>query len=332
MAPKASTLKNYLDESGELPQDVLLGNIVLFTINDGEYSRDQVAQWFDELMLNPEFIPEPNKAVDAYKKATSEADDFEYALHDGNSAHLLVRDVDNGKEMIVRHLVREVRDSRKQRLAYAKIGEAVFYRPSVRGGKTVPGSERFRLTIDNSTLLTGEREAMQEPVVAQISRQYARYVDYMDGMKVRAMVREYVKHLNSVALKPGVYFVHVSRKAELDRLATLVDRLGHGCFMHLVPLVDLEQQRDRVIEAFQVEAEHNLAEIVAKIQHVRASRKSITPDAYAKLKREYDQVINRAMEYTRTLNVSQDRTAGAAEVALDALVALQTDMLGGNAA
>lgn len=328
MARKASALRDYLDSSGELPRDVLLGTIAMFTITDGEYSHDQVTTWFEELMLDPTFVPETNKAIDAYKKATSEADDFEYALSDGNTAHVLVRDVSSDKEMIVRHLVREVRDNKRRRLAYAKIGEAVFYRPAVRGGKTIPGTERFRLTIENATLQPGEREAMQEPLVARITRQYERYVDFMDGMKVRAMIRDYLKHLNSVTLKAGVYFVHVSRQDELDRLTTLVERLGGGCTMHQVPLVDLAEQRTRVITAYQDEAERSLQDIVTKIQHVRSTRKSITPDAYAKLKREYDAVVNRATEYTRTLGVSQDRTAGAAEVALDALVALQSDMLG----
>lgn len=326
---KQSSLKAYMDESGDLPADVLLGNIVLFTINDGEYSHPQVVQWFDELGLNPKHLPEPNKAVDAYKKATSEADDFEYTLPDGNTAHVLVRDVVSNKEMIVRHLVREVRDARKQRLAYAKIGEAVFYRPAVRGGKTQPGTERFRLNIETDALLPGERDAMQEPLVARITQRYERYVNFMDGMKVRAMVRDYVRDLNSVTLKAGVYFVHVSRKDELERLRTLVDRLAHGCFMHLVPLVDLAEQREKVIAAFQTEAVDSLEKVIQAIQHVRSTRNTITPEAYAKLKQQYDDVVVRAQEHQRTLGLNVNQTAGAAELALDALVALQTDMLKG---
>lgn len=322
-----STLKKYLDDSGDLPADVLLGHVVLFTINDGEYRHDEVTQWFDELMLNPSFVPESNKAVDAYKKATSEGDEFDYDLPDGTTAHVLVRDVASDASAIVRHLVRELKDSKRRRLAYGKIGEAMFYRPSVTNGKTQPGSERFRLTVDNDQLAKNERAAMQV-LVEKITKAYERYSQFMDGMKVRAMIRDYVKHLNSVALKPGVYFVHVTRRDELERLRTLVDRLGNGCTMQLIPLVDLKSQREMVVEAFQTEAEGALTEVVKEIAHIRSTRKSVTPDAYAKVKQKYDSVITRAKEYTRTLNVSQDRTAGAAEVALEELAALQRQMLG----
>jgi hypothetical protein len=281
-------------------------------------------------MLDPAFVPEPNRAVDAYKKATSEVDDYEYRLPNNTTAAVLVRDVVSNGEVIVRHLIREVRDQRRKRLDHGKIGEAVFYRPSMQGKRVVPGSERFRLSVDKELLNKDERPAVQG-LVDKVNASYARYHDYMDGMKVRAMVRDYVKHLNAVTIKAGVYFVHVSRRDELQRLQELVSRLGHGCSMELIPLVDLDEQRDMVVDAFQTEAEKALQEVVRQIAHIRSTRKTVTPDAYAKLKREYDSVIMRATEYTRTLNISQDRTAGAAEIALEQLAELQRNMLGGAA-
>lgn len=321
-----SAIRKYMDDTGELPADALLGHIVLYTVNDGEYRHNDVELWFDELNLNPAFLPEPNRPVDAYKKATAAADEFEYDLPDGNTAQVLVRDVMSDSEMIIRHLIREVRDPRRKRLAYGKIGEAVFYRPKVAGGKAQIGSERFRLNVDNAALLNDERRPL-DALVHRISQSYDRHCNAMDGMKMRAVIRDYVKSLNAVAVKSGVYFVHVTRKDELERLRTFVDRLGNGCTMQMIPLVDLKEQRSMVIEAFQTEAEKALTEVVQEIARVRATRATITADAYGKLKTRYDSVIMRAKEYTRTLNVSQDRTAGAAEVALEALSALQYDML-----
>lgn len=327
MTKAKSEFRKYLDKAGELPRDVLLGHIVMFTINDGQYDRTEVDRWFDELQLDPQFVPEQGKAIDAYKKATSEANGSGYPLSDGNTAEVLVRDVSAGKDTVIRHLIREVKDPKAKRLAYNKIAEAIFYRPTVRNGKVEAGTERFRLTIDHPTLLPNERAPM-DAVVEQVSAAYDRYCNYMDGMKVRAMVRDYVLHLNGIALKAGVYFVHVSRVDELERLATLVDRLGNGCMMHLMPMVDLDTQRDMVVEAFQAEAAAQLTNVVREISHLRETRKKITPDAYAKVKAQYDSVMTKASEYTRTLKISEDRTEGAAEIALDALAALQQQMLG----
>ncbi len=327
----ASSLRKYMDESGEMPRDVLLGHIVLFTINDGQYDRKQVEQWFDQLGLNPTFLPETNRPIDAYKKATTEADDYEYALPNGTTAHVLVRDVSTDGEMIVRHLIREIKDSRRKRLAHGKIGEAVFYRPTSHRGQQTPGSERFRLGIDKDQLTEHEREAM-DPLVQQITTSYDRHCNYMDGMKVRAMVREYVKYLNSVTLKSGVYFVPVTRRDELGLLQQLVDLLGHGCTLQLVPLVDLAEQRSMVVAAFHTEVAESLSEIVKKIAKVRETRKTITPETYVRIKAEYDTVVNRASEYTRTLGVSKDKVAGAADFALEQLAALQHQMLETGAA
>lgn len=326
MTAAKSDLRKYLDQAGELPRDVLLGHVVMFTITDGEYDRDQVALWFDELMLNPAFVPVPNKAVDAFKKATSLVDDTEYDVR-GNTAHVLVRDVASDSETMTRHFIREITDSKKKRLAYAKIGEATFYRAVTRGGKVQPGTERLRLGFDADALYKDEKPEVTE-VKKRIEAAYERHVKYMDGMKVRAMVRDYVLSLNAILLKQGVYFVHVNRLDELLRLQTLVHRLG-GCRLELMPLVDLKEQRDMVVEAFQTEAEASLQDVVKQIQHIRETRKKVTPDAYAKVKREYDAVMMRAKEYGRTLKVNQDKTAGAAETALDALVALQQQMMEG---
>lgn len=322
-----SKLKEWMDSTGDLPDDVLLGQIVLFTINKGEYRRDEVEQWVEELALNTAFVPEPNKAIHAFEKATSDGDEFDYDLSDGNSAHVLVRDVSSDNVMVTRHLVREIKDPKRRRLAYGKIGEAVFYRPKTEGGKVKPGTERFRLTVDNDQLVKDERKPMQA-LVDLITEHYDAYVQFMDADKVRAMVRKYVKYLNAVSIKDGVYFVHANRSEELDRLRTLVGRLGHGSSMQLIPLVKLPELRDMVIEAFQTEAEQALTEVVQEIARIRASRKTVTPDAYAKIKSQYDGVITRAKEYTRTMGASQQRTAGAAEVALESLAELQRLMLG----
>lgn len=327
---QSSSLQSYLDDAGNLPRDVLLGHVVMYSVGDGEYDRDAVVKWYAELDLNPAHIPMQNRAVDAYKKATSKLDDYEYQTPDGNTAHVLIRDVSNDKNQVVRHLIREVTNNKQRRLAYAQVGEAVFYRPTTSQGKVVPGTERMRITLDASTFQPHERDLVVD-VAHKIEHYYERYLGSMDDMKVRAMLRDYVSSLNAVQLRSGVYFVHVSRQDDLMKLQELARRMatqaGTKCFVWLMPLVDLEEQREMVIEAFQTEAEKSLNGITAKISSLREARKTISADAYAKIKDEYDQLMKQAVEYTRTLDINQDRTAGAAEVALTSLIGLQQQML-----
>jgi CRISPR/Cas system-associated endoribonuclease Cas2 len=320
-----SALGAYLTEAGQLPQDVLLGTLVLYTISDGEYSLTDLAKHWADLGLDPKYLPVANKPIDAYRKATSEVDDFEYPLPDDKVAHVLVRDVRSDTEVIVRHLTREIRDSQAQKLAYAKIGTATFYRPTQDSqGRVVQGSERFKLHVDNSSLEPDERAAMQV-LVDEVSRRYDRYVNYLDGQKIRAMVRAYLSDIGALNVKPSVYFVHVSKTDEIEKLKQVIDRLGESS-MHHLPVIDLPSQRAMVVEAFQQEAVASLEDLVKEITRVRESRKSITGDAYAKLKAQYDATLARTREYSRLLGSVRSKTEGAEEIAQEALKRLQKEM------
>lgn len=322
---KPSEFRSYLDSTGNLPADALLGRIVLFTIADQQTKRDDLVQWFDDLGLNPALLPAEIKPVDAFKKATSEAKE-EYELGNGRTAAVLCREVSSTSEYIMRQITREVRDGSRRRLAYSKAIECVFYRARAEAGKLVRGTERVRITIDPDGVGPAERDKVRE-IANEIETRYQRYANFLDGNKLRAVVREYLKYLNAIEIKGGVYFVHANRQKELDSLRTLVDRLA-GCSMQTIPLVDLANERQMVVDAFQREASQRLEEIVRDISELRGSRKKITADAYAKIRARYDRVMDQASEYLRTLNISQDSTASAAELALDSLVTLQTEMLG----
>lgn len=324
-----SDFRTYLNKTGELPDDVILGYISLTRITDEPIRRDDLVKWFDDQNLNPGLLPPPIRAVDAYRKATSDAEDFTYTTYDGLTATILTRDVAITKEMICRHLIREIRDADHRLLVFNKVGEAVFYYASSVNGKVQPGTERFRLVIDDAGLVTDERPHV-EALIKQIETDYDRYVNYLDGQKLRAVVRQYQLYLNAIELKGGVYFIHSNRADELRRLQTVVSMFGGGCRMNLIPLIDLDDERQMVVEAFQREAAESLNNIVVEITQLRANRKKVTPNAYAKIREKYDTVMNQANEYLRTLGISQDTTAAAAEVALDALVELQTSMYAGG--
>ena len=322
-------IREYLNGISELPEDILLGRIVMFTVTDEPLLHSDVERWFTELKLNPSYLPAQNRAVDAFKKATTDVDKTEYDLPHDQKAILLTRPVTADNEMVVRFIVREKRDSRRRKLGHDKAIEAVFYKGSKIGGVVQKGSERIRLTRVNDALdPSGSEIAEVQKAIDLIQDRYDHYYKYLDGQKVRGMIRNYLKYLNAIEIKGGVYFIHKNRTDELMRLRELVNRCGGGCHMDQIPLVDLDNERKIIVEAFQREAEEELDTLVREIAFVRQTRKNVTPEAYAKLKGKYELVMGQAMEYQRTLGLSQSRTSAAAELALDSLVELQRDLLG----
>lgn len=326
--PTRSTLHEYLTDAGELPEDVLLGRIVLFTIADGRTKYADIEKWFDELNLNKAMMPVENKPVDAFRKATSDLNGDSYPLpNSGLEASLLCRDVTTNDNYVRRQITREIRDSRKKKLSYDEAITCTFYRATrSENGKPKRG-ERLQVTVRHDNLSLSEHKTV-ENLAESIKERFLDYYEYLDGNKVRATVRKYLKHLNGIELKGGVYFVHISRDEELQRLATLVDeRLDDGCYMQTIPMVDLEKERTFIARAFEREASQSLQEITKEARSLLETRKSITPTMYQKMKERFDTVLANANEHMANLEVSQDLTAASAEVALQALGALREEML-----
>lgn len=317
----SSPLRAYVDEINDLPPDILLGRIVLFTITDEPIKRDDLVTWFKKFDLDERYLPTPNKFLDAFKKATSDTKET-YPLARNRTAHLLCRDVSATTDYVRRQITREVKDSGRKKLAYDEAITCTFYRPTT-GDQS---SASLRITV-NPTHLEPEELANVQRIARDIVARYERYYQFLDGQKVRGTVRAYLKKLNAIEIKGGVYFVHSSRDDELARLAGLVDQFGGGCHMNMIPMVDLERERAFMARVFEREASQNLRDLTNEARDLIAARKTVTPAAYAKLKARYDEVLGNATEHMENLQVNQDVTAAAAEVAHKALTDLMEAML-----
>lgn len=325
-----SEFRKYIDQAQDLPSDVVLGNIVWHSVNDGAYPLDKIEKAFDDLGLNPSFVPSPTTEFNAYEKACTMAlrAAKPYPLTKGMVGEVMaIREVFKDNEQVIRHIVREVRDAKRKKLRHETVAELVLFRAQAgAGGKLQRGSHRLRAVIHADRLLTGEKQQI-EAVIHKWEEEFDRLYNFIDGDKARAIVRDYLGFLNAVMMKSGVYFVHKNREDELFKLQTFVGgTLANGCGLELFPIPELKRLRESVIEAFQDEAVKELNEVVSAISKVRSTRATITSSALAKLTDQYQGVMRKANEYTRTLRCTQDRTAGAAEVALESLNALRSDM------
>lgn len=325
-APTKSTLHEYLTEAGELPADTLLGRIVLFTITDQQTLYDDMDTWFDELGLSKDMMPVRNKAVDAFRKATSDTNKTTYPLPSGQEASLLCRDVSTNDNYVRRQITREVRDSKKKRLTYDEAITCTFYR-AIRAEKGKQGKgERLHVQVRRENLAPDEMEHV-DAIADNIKSRFMDFYQYLDGNKVRGTVRKYLKHLNAIEIKGGVYFVHIDKDKELQLLAEFVGRLGGGCYMQTLPLLDLAKERSFIAAAFEREASQALQDLTREARGLMETRKSITPAMYQKMRARFDTLLSNASEHMASLEVSQDVTAAAAEVALKALGDLQEEML-----
>lgn len=329
----SSTLAQYIAANASLPADCILGYIAWFEVADGAYDGNALDALFAKHNLNPGFLPAPINPADAFEKATKAVEGLKYPVSLGTdhlghevrgTAEIMVREAARTDSQIQRHLIREVRDSGARKLAYDKVGELIYYRPSLdSSGRVNHSSVAIRSTLEPN--LGPEEYKLLADLTTKFDASFDRHRRFHDGQKLRGVMRSYLLHLNAVLMKSSVYFVHANRGDELARLRAMTDEID-GISLTLWQLPDLDGHRREVVDAFQREAEKSFAGLVEEIQKLRAPGKKPTKAQFVKIKARYDEVMARSGEYQRTLQISQDRTGAASEVAFEALAALLEDV------
>lgn len=307
-------------------------------------TREQMATWFAELGLEEQFLPPNVKKVDAFRRSSSEIKDSYPLPEEGCTAQLRVIEIEHNPEFVLRHVMRDVINSRTEVTTTAAVAAIKFFRGARSSKGKRPEAEHYRYTI-NTVLTeyglngkaTGARYDLPADdanrVLDALTAMDARYADLCVNLQsdaIRAVIRNYLMYLNAICCKPsgGVYFVHSARAAKLDALAELVRRVGQGCLFHQVALFDEPSQRAMLNESFQSEVEDDCRLLLRKVALVNeeANKRGtrVSPGKYAELSADYQAIVARSEEYTTILGLTQGRAAAALELALDNIIDMST--------
>jgi hypothetical protein len=133
---------------------------------------------------------------------------------------------------------------------------------------------------------------------------------YMDSHAVRSFVRDYLDVLSATCVKEsgGVYFVHQKHDEQLVKLAQWVN--GIGSQFHSVPLLNLADQRQMILEAFEDETVKEVARLMGEVAKILSDPdrcvESKTFDAYGMRAAELSKKVG---EYNGMLGARADRAA-----------------------
>jgi len=324
-----SSLSKYLTSSGRLPEDALLGYLALTTGADGAHDREALVEEFQKAGLDAKRIPQPSRSIDAFKKATRAHDKAQWPLGQGVTAVARLEEAKaRNPEVEVRIIMRHKRDDVRGALTdWERLGELRFFRAVRVGDKVDESSARLQLVVEPD-LEAAERERVIQ-MAGRIKMEWERFRTTLDGVKIRTLLLDYLKSLQAIQLKPSVNFVPVAHAPQLHALSEAI-RVLNGCRVDLIPLVDLADQRERLLEAFTSEHSEDMSDLVAKMQEAR--KKNVSPLVYSQLRARYDELTSRAARYADLLDDQTITVSAATDVAKASLTALAGNLLKGDTA
>ncbi|WP_422661615.1 DUF6744 family protein (plasmid) [Paenibacillus sp. EC2-1] len=285
----------------DVKSEELLGFLEFHTVSELRIHKDELETLFVNNNMNTKkFLPGKIKPHDAYRRATKKAEstiDIDY-LGEKKKARLLVREVRSDQNIVIRHLVREIVDSKNEQLAYNPVGKFILNRKS----------DTMDISWDASYL----DEYPYDQHVKQIKTLFIEWTEYHTRDTINNIVRRIISAMNHVAIMPNgkATFIPKTQRFALDSLIGLFEdlksfHLNNGeSVIEIIPIIDTVEQREMVQKRIEAEISNDANELLADFSDLLGEA-SLTPrlvksyatkvtDLQIKLE-EYEDLIHRKM-------------------------------------
>lgn len=330
-----AVFETYTESMNEDTDAPLLGHMVLYSVFDGDVTRDDLERWFRELDLDEKLLPPPLRQVDAFERVTGpDGVRVTYPLDDpratgpaykrgrrrrnelgkAKAATLMVRPVRRDSGSIVRHVIREVRNEERSSLKYdSRLAVCTFHRDSNAGSADGAGALQIEPNHAAITKLPEDEQTTVHEMLAAIEDSYHHRCTYLTSDKLRSLIRRYVEDLDAIRVRPtgGVYFVQRQHSPTLAALRTLVARFGQGSNLVRVPLPDQEEMREMVVAAFTTKAKDDLDQLAQDIAEAQRTKQY---DDATKLYARFTALQQSTNDHSELLSTSLDDTRAALQL------------------
>jgi hypothetical protein len=240
----------------------ILGSLVWYSLRDVRITREDLAKLFVKHNLNPKDLPPVIREPDAFRRATSDIGQrAAKPLPDGTFEVIMVREVASTTTEIVRHVIREIRDSKNKKLSYEQIGSFIFNRET---------NDFHAISSQFPEICKGAQELYRE------------YKEFMTGKHIREMVHSIVEKSLPVTVRPGggVYFMSKEYQLLVDSLEGLVSDLNpYGVAGTLeaqfesIPILDLAKQRRMLSSKYEAQCATTVDVMLGELAEIQKDKK-----------------------------------------------------------
>lgn len=302
----------YLDAIQNLPQEAFLGSLLYFSISQADVNLENARRDLTAASLSTDTLRKNLRPVDAFRKAAKRIEK-KFKEVNGVRSEIMVRPVGEDGAQSYRHIILEravVQAGKKRRVFYEKVGELTFTRGVKKDGEYEGhGVEVRRTTANLGNALTAEEDQWLTEQLATFQDHYDHLLKYMDSHAVRTFVREYIYGLSGTCVKEsgGLYFIKQDHHDEVERLSQWVKSIGSE--FHTLPLLNLNEQKEMIMEAFEDETIQQVERLMGEIKKILDSDRKIEEKTFDMYADEAAQLTAKVQEYNAMLGSKAERAA-----------------------
>lgn len=312
MSSANTAVQDYAAAAASLEDEYFLGQIVSFTITEADVNLEEMREQLVAQNLRADVLKSRLRRIDAFKKATNDIA-TNFTKHVDHQNYILVRDVGKDAQESHRHIVfgRAVyRVGQRRRVEHETIWRIMYDRGvRDRDGKIHDDTINVEEQIVPGFQLGPEETAWIKQTIGEngekLQERFEHYSTHLDSHGVRTFVRAYLEVLGAINVKGagggGLYFVPQKHVSELRDLADLIKSIGSQ--MHLIPLLDIVDQREMLADAFVQDTLDELRALSMEMDKIFDNpNRTITEDTYDAYVSKAAGLMTKATEYESLLD------------------------------
>lgn len=280
----------------EIPQEMLLGNLIFINLTDMVVAESDIKQLFKNHNIPEKYVRDISQA-DAFRRASSSIKNRSVVMG-GEDYKINVDEVRSDADGIKRIVGVKRIDSAKEDVSYESVAEIVFHR-------------------DTGSVSTMEMPFCPDVNVAhtlceEVSNKYAEWSVYHNKDTVRNIINRIIQDTHPINLMPtGLCKFTPNTSApllyslkdclnEMSRYSVDVHREN---IMEVIPVIDTSEQRGLVEKNFKVELTDELSGFVNELRDVLQKKQKITSRSAAAYIERFNMYQEKIKDYENLLGI-----------------------------
>ena len=287
-----------LSTNKNIPDDMLLGNLLFYTLKDLKITETDLASIFTSVGIDKKFI-RPISAADAFRRATSSAKNKQM-MFGSEVRRLEVNEVVSDNERIVRVIgCKKVDENGKEiseKVSYDAVAELIYDR-------TINA-----VSYNLKSTLSPAAQADLSSICDELNSKFVEWSSYHTNDTIRNIFVRILDSCHPISLMPtGVCkFIPKTKKDDLYQLKEVVEALapyhsGEKSVMEIIPIIDTQDQRDLVDKYFRSELGDEIVQTIKELGTIIQTKSTLptkTVNSYTEKCRRY---VEKANQYSSLL-------------------------------